>query len=450
MSAVVPSDDVIAKAVQLASRAPSIHNSQPWRWTVDGTTLHLHLDRDRLVATDTSGRQALISCGAALDHLRVAMSACGWATKVNYYPHDGDHTHLAAIHFVALPFVDEDRRSRADAILRRRSDRLPFAAPPARGKVAASLRGAVGGAAFVDVLESDAHQKLAEVTQLIDTLRLSDSDYHAELRWWTAPFGANDGISPSSLVSSAESDRVAVGRTFPVTRHSDRRLEIPEDRSAVLVLSARDDTRLEVLRCGEALSAVLLEATMAGLATCTLTHLTELPDSIAVLSAMTGRRLPQVLVRVGVTPWIEAVPPPTPRRQLSDFLEFRLPPDEFRLPPDVAATGTPRDNLRSFVERDVVRNLYLTGKAAGQPLSEDDEVLAHALATAPAGHRPGRWPWPWPWEGPKSSLRGNSTPALHRLRFVRLRHDICDRFGLRRRDRQGLHGRMPCGLHLRR
>src|SRR6516165_12814203 len=66
-------------AVQLASRAPSVHNSQPWRWVAENGILRLFVDRDRTVPeTDRSGRETIISCGAALDHLRVAMLAAGW------------------------------------------------------------------------------------------------------------------------------------------------------------------------------------------------------------------------------------------------------------------------------------------------------------------------------------------------------------------------------------
>jgi hypothetical protein len=89
------------------------------------------------------------------------------------------------------------------------------------------------------------------------------------------------------------------------------------------VLSVLDDTRRDILTCGEALSATLLEATMAGLATCPLTHLTEVGASRAIVSALTGRALPQVLIRVGLAPALEDVPPPTPRRRLSDVLRWQ-------------------------------------------------------------------------------------------------------------------------------
>lgn len=94
----------------------------------------------------------------------------------------------------------------------------------------------------------------------------------------------------------------------------------------LLVLSAVGDTRRDILSCGEALSALLLESTMAGLATCPLTHLTEVEASRAIVSALTGRALPQVLIRVGLAPVLDGVPPPTPRRQPSDVLTWRRTP----------------------------------------------------------------------------------------------------------------------------
>ncbi len=320
----VPSD-VIADAVHLACRAPSIHNSQPWRFVgKGGGVLQLHLDRDRLVATDSAGRQALLSCGAVLDHLRVAMAAAGWLADIEYYPNPNDHDHLASIEFAPIQFVTEAHRRRADAILIRRTDRLPFAAPSGWDALEPVLRRTVGAdLALLDVLPAQSRPRLAEASQLTESLRLYDSSYHAELAWWTGPFGATDGIPNSSLVSAAESDRVDIGRNFPVTHHSDRRMEVNEDRSTLVLLSALDDTPRDVLTCGEALSVTLLEATMAGLATCPLTHMTEVEASREILCGLSGRALPQVLIRVGEFPPVEDVQPLTPRRPLSDVLTWQ-------------------------------------------------------------------------------------------------------------------------------
>jgi len=320
---VVPSG-VIADAVHLACRAPSFHNSQPWRFVACGNgVLHLYGDHDRLVDTDSSGRQALLSCGAVLDHLKVAMAATGWAANVDHYPNPNDITHLASIDFQPMSYVTEAHRRRANAILLRRTDRLPFAAPVDWDEFGPMLRNAVpDDLAFVDVLPDSARAQLAEASQLTEAFRLYDSSYHAELDWWTAPFKTGDGIPPSALVSAAESDRVDIGRSFPVTSQPERRPQVTEDDSKVVALSALGDSRKDILTCGEALSAALLEATMAGMATCPLTHVTEVAASRDIVAELTGHRLPQVLIRVGTVPALDATPPPTPRRPLSEVLTW--------------------------------------------------------------------------------------------------------------------------------
>jgi hypothetical protein len=79
-----------------------------------------------------------------------------------------------------------------------------------------------------------------------------------------------------------------------------------------------------MLRCGEMLSAALLDATMAQLGTCTLTHITEVPASRQVLATLVGQTAtPQVLVRIGRVPSVEQVAPPTPRRPLEEVFEIR-------------------------------------------------------------------------------------------------------------------------------
>ena len=124
------SSEVLAKAVELACRAPSVHNSQPWRWTATDGVLRLFAEPHRIPhATDHSGREGLISCGALLDHLRVAAAAGGWRTEVARFPNPNNLHHLATVEFHRQAFVTDADRTRADAILHRRTDRLPFAAP---------------------------------------------------------------------------------------------------------------------------------------------------------------------------------------------------------------------------------------------------------------------------------------------------------------------------------
>ena len=162
-----------------------------------------------------------------------------------------------------------------------------------------------------------------EAAQIADSLRFYNPTYHDELHWWTAPFEASEGIPYSSLVSASEGDRVGIDRVFPLTHQPDRRVEIPEDHAKILLLSTDDESRADALASGETLSAVLLECTMAGLATCPVTHLTEVRVARELIQSLMDRdAVPQVLVRVGIVPVTEKAPPPTPRRPVSEVLRL--------------------------------------------------------------------------------------------------------------------------------
>lgn len=316
--------EALKTAVLLACRAPSVHNSQPWRWVARGDVVHLFVDRHRTVpAADRSGREAILSCGAALDHFRVAFTAAGWLPSITRLPDPTDPSHLASIEFSPTAHVTESQRQRARAILQRRTDRLAFGMPTYWDAFEPELRSALGeSVATLDILTDDQRPLLAEASQLSESRRREDSSYQLELQWWTSPFALAEGVPPSALPSDIERHRVDVARDFPVRSHQDRRPGIGADWSKILVLSTAEDTRAEVLECGEALSTVLLECTVAGMATCTLTHLIESDESRAVVRDLVGHGEPQVLIRAGIAPPLEAVPAPTPRRPLDGILEF--------------------------------------------------------------------------------------------------------------------------------
>ena len=326
MTETIPDAAVLKNALLLACHAPSVYNSQPWRWMAQGGILDLFVDPRRIAPrSDPSGREAIISCGCVLDHLHIAMAAAGWDAHVDRFPKPNNLDHLATIDFSPAGSITSAQSDRADAILQRGTDRRPFAAPTHWDRFEPLLRATIDdSAAMLDVISDDDRPRLAEASQLSESLRRDDATYHAELRWWTSPSALSDGIPPSALVSEAEGQRVDVGRTFPIGHRHMRQASIGQDHSKILVLSTVEDTRTDALGCGEALSSVLLECTMAGMATCTLTHMTEVDASREIVRALIENgRMPQVLLRVGTPPEPDSYPPATPRRALADVLQFR-------------------------------------------------------------------------------------------------------------------------------
>jgi hypothetical protein len=176
-----------------------------------------------------------------------------------------------------------------------------------------------------DIVLDHARPSLAQASRLTESIRASDPSYTAELNWWTASTATGEGVPQAALTSAAVSDRVDVKRRFPAAHDYHGSGDVRVDRSKIVVLSTHhEDARLDVLRCGEALSALLLDCTVAGLATCTLTHMTELAPSREIIRGLTGQRgTPQLLVRIGQTSVTDEQFVPTPRKPLADILEVR-------------------------------------------------------------------------------------------------------------------------------
>ncbi|MEU1549737.1 hypothetical protein [Nocardia sp. NPDC005745] len=317
----VPDHRVMLAALRLATRAPSVHNTQPWRWIFDGTRLHLYTDADRLLpSTDPHGRQLVISCGAVLHHARTTFADRGWRTYPTRVPDRQRPDHLAVIEFQPWADPPDGIHSRALAIDRRRTDRLPMTEPDGFAEVLPRLRMLTSPHEVeLSVLDDSARPRLAAASEQVGALRRHDLLYQTELEWWTGHSENPEGVPAAALVSDAEFARVGVGRAFPPAPHSMRRAR-QEDRARLVVLGTEGDSVTQWLRTGEALSAVLLECTAAGLGTCALTHITELPTTRGLLGGLVPRpATPQVLIRVGTAPDDTDLIPPTPRRPVTDI-----------------------------------------------------------------------------------------------------------------------------------
>ncbi|MQY22266.1 Acg family FMN-binding oxidoreductase [Nocardia macrotermitis] len=319
-----PDARAIAAAVGRAARAPSLHNSQPWQWIFDGARLHLYSDPDRrLPAADPRGRQQVISCGAALHHVRTVLATLGWHTDTDRLPEPDRPDHLAAIGFRPWPDPPPGIARRAAAIEHRHTDRLPMLPPNGWSELAHALNRLVTPHDLtLDILAAEVRPQLAAVSERAAAVREYDMFYQQEIQWWAGHSGTVEGVPPAALASDAERTRVDVGRAFPRPSHSERRAEI-RDRAELVVLGSHEDSIPQWLHTGEALSAVLLECTAAGLATCPLTHITELPAGRRTVAALLPHPVsPQVIVRIGTAPADEQQVP-TPRRPLGEIFQIR-------------------------------------------------------------------------------------------------------------------------------
>src|ERR1700754_4375941 len=89
-------NEAVRKALDAAVRAPSPHNTQPWRFEVGSDRIDVLLDRGRILdVVDPNGREARMSCGAALLNLRLALAAQDVFTHADLLP-DRDRPEVLA------------------------------------------------------------------------------------------------------------------------------------------------------------------------------------------------------------------------------------------------------------------------------------------------------------------------------------------------------------------
>jgi nitroreductase len=321
MQPTVPADELIRRAVDLACRAPSVHNTQPWCWSYDCGVLDLRADfKRRLASTDPSGRQLIISCGAALHHLSTALTALGWMADIRRLPDRASPSHLAQVRFHQCTRSPQPHDlDLLSAIRLRYSDRRPFDPADPNAPLPASLKDTVRHhGVHLTILPHSARPVLAAATEITGAARRFDVAYQTELYWWAGHSLPEDGIQVEALATAENQARVDIGRQFPVG--SDSGSILHTDQSTVLVLSTDVDEHGAWLRTGEALSAVLLEATATGHATCPLTHMTESAQSREMIgSLLPDSGVPQVLIRIGSTD-TDASSRQTPRRPIESVL----------------------------------------------------------------------------------------------------------------------------------
>ncbi len=251
----------------------------------------------------------------------MAFAGAGWATDIERMPNRENPFHLATVSFTRATEISASATRRVAAIGHRRSDRLPFAQPPQWNDVTTELgRIAIEHGMQLELLPRDSRRALYAASELADRMRRHDPMYQDELTWWTGNSQLPDGIPGAALNSADENSHVVVGRHFPTGPSTAGLGPLADDGAELLLLSTTYDSKYDWLRCGELLSTLLLACTELGLATCTLTHLTELPQSRDVVrNTTTGNGVPQVVIRVGC-PQDAGSHPWTPRRPLSEVL----------------------------------------------------------------------------------------------------------------------------------
>jgi len=287
-----------------AAHAPSVHNTQPWVLEFHDphqVSLYERLDR-ALPRHDPLGRDRLISCGVALEHVRLAVRALGWSADLMVFPDTTRPDEVGRLTAAGRAGPSDVEFARFAAIAGRRSHRKPFAArttdDESRAVLAAHSTSGVGVRPLRGTGELAALAKLLQHTALV--LR-DDHAYQRELSCWTAP--VRDPL-PGAGVSAA----IRRTASLPWAGLVRRTTAIPDiatltDRlrgELLVVVETPDDGPHDHVRAGLAAAEIWLAATAVGLAASVLTqpfHLSEVRAGLVESLSLNG--FPQVLLRFG-------------------------------------------------------------------------------------------------------------------------------------------------------
>ncbi|MEZ0580289.1 hypothetical protein [Nocardioides sp. MH1] len=309
---------VLHRLIELACLAPSVHNTQPWAWRTKDDRVLLYGDDDRLLQEeDPLGRNLVISCGAALDHLRVAARALGLAAEVVRLPQGVESSLLAEV--LLSPGQRSDTAAEDIALLRERcTDRRRFTSWPVPGELLDELSAQARphGVHALSVTDPGTRFRLELLSERAHLLRAVDPGPTAEQRRWVGRHGS-DGVPVAVLPADPGP---ASARFAPGVVVEGRALLDGGD--GVIVLGAVSDDPMAWLRTGEALSALWLHATRHGLSTVPMSlpiEVSSVRDELrdAVLG---GAFQPHILVRIGWQAIGRSELPRTPRRPLADVL----------------------------------------------------------------------------------------------------------------------------------
>ena len=326
--------DSTFRLLEPVQRAPSVFNTQPWWFRIladdrldvcarvgEGSA-YQHLqehglglrDADRrLSSVDPGSRELIMSCGAALCNLRLAIRAAGHDITIHLLPYPQDRSVLATVEIVTSSIHPpaHSQQELYDAIPRRHSDRWPYAGADRRlvkgdpvppGILAAMELAAARYEIRLRVLSRPEVRRWLREAENADGKLRGDGEYVAELSRWTNE-GEGDSGLPAEAFGPASAPHGGWRKTYPPVRnfrpstptvgpddlaqiqgsaadpeptgHHGRRFErLPQ----LMLLSTKRNQPLDWLRAGQALQHALLTATRYGVSASFLTQPFELRD----------------------------------------------------------------------------------------------------------------------------------------------------------------------------
>lgn len=317
--------DKLMFAVRYAILAPSIYNTQPWHFRVLDTGIELFADKSRLLpVADPLARELILSCGAALLHLRLALQYFGLGGGYTLFPDPQQPDLLARLTLQNGKEPSEEEKLLFQTIPKRHTSRLLFSDRALLPSLLTALQqnAAQEGAWLSLIQERERREEIIRLVEEGHRLHWADEKFRNEMSTWLS---ANRNLSPEGMPSYTLGARSITAYAGPLmTRaldwgdlqaEADRRLI--EEAPLLVVLGTKEDTPRDWVVAGQAMERVFLRARAEGVWSSPFSQPTEVPALRERLRKIVGvEHVPQLVFRLGYGPEVK----PSPRRPLRDVL----------------------------------------------------------------------------------------------------------------------------------
>ena len=303
-------EEITRYVVTAAVWAPSVHNTQPWRFTAEGQRISLYADLARqLRVADPDGREMMISCGAALFTVRLALRSLGLVPETSVLPDPGQPLLVARVTWPRRAQRTDFEQRLFGQVRQRRTHRGGFDLEPLPAGLLAALReGAARHGATLRIVADDGRRAaLAAAVEQAEQAQRLDGERAAELARWALPPGSarTDGVPPSAYPARAEHTSpdfpgrdYAHGHGWGLPPRSTSRAFRTAGIAALLTTAG--DRPADWAGAGQALQRLLLTASASGVAAALHTQPLEVPwlrESIR--TSLCDGAYPQVVLRLG-------------------------------------------------------------------------------------------------------------------------------------------------------
>jgi hypothetical protein len=296
--------------------APSSHNTQPWIFRVRSNAVELYADRTRgLPVVDPEDRALVISCGATLFYLRLAMRRFGYADEVETLPDADDPDLLARVRPGPEREATAEDHLLFGAVKERHSNRNPYESRAVPEELLSALRKAAQEEqAWLHLVDEEAKHAVADLVSEGDRIQMADKRFRRELASWVHfnRTKSRDGI-PGYAFGFGDLMSLAgpfVIRTFDTGKgQAAKDQELAEESTVLAILGTNEEAPQEWLAAGQALAKVLLRARAEDVWASFLNQPIEVPELRPRLRELAGEGgLPQLLLRMGYSSGVRHTP----------------------------------------------------------------------------------------------------------------------------------------------